>query len=314
MKKNTIIKNYDIIDYNYILLYTEIKNIFIVRCKIMKNKKNNKKKRITTFLSIVLVLAIISVIQFTTFPLSSGFILASHITEEPKLLAHRGFSAIYPENTLPAIEGAVEYDFYGCEFDIHTTKDGIWVLNHDTDIDKMTNGTGEIADMTYNELLKYNVDNGNGIKNYSSLKLPLLEDVLKVIAKDDIVPYIEIKGYDPSAFSDLLELIDKYGLSERAVIISFDMEAVLGIRELDKDIQLMYTTNVLTKEDVDICIANGNIGVDINGGLIFKMADAVKYAQENGLECGAWTIDIPLLADILYAYGVNVFTTNRITP
>ncbi len=273
-----------------------------------------KKKALIVSMAAILVLGALAAINFTKTPISSQFILASHGTQPQKFVAHRGFSSVYPENTVPAIEGAIEAGFYGVEFDIHTTKDGVWILNHNSDIDKMTDGSGKIAEMTYDELQKVRIDNGNGIKDYPDLRLPKLEDVLKIISKTTIIPYIEIKGYDPEAFRNLIELIDTYNLKDTAIIISFDMEALLGVREIDKDIQLMYLTNNLTIEDVDICAENGNIGVDINGGNIFKMAAAVKYAEDKGLETAAWTVDFPILSDILNLFGFKTITTNRITP
>ena len=276
---------------------------------------NKKKRTIIIILSIALViLGTIAVINLSKFPISSKATFTSYSSEPQKFIAHRGFSSVYPENTIPAIKGAIEKGFYGCEFDIHTTKDGVWVLNHDSDIDKMSDGTGEISEMTYEELQKHTIDNGNGIDNYPELKFPTLDEALTEIEKSEIVPFIEIKGYDPVAFQLLLDIIDKYDLSEKAVIISFDMEALLGIRKINKDISLMYLTNNLTKEDVDICINNGNIGVDINGGNIFKMQEALEYAQTNGLETAAWTVDMPIFADILNSFDIKYITTNRITP
>lgn len=272
------------------------------------------KKKIIIILSVVLViLGALAAINFTKTPISSKFTLTSYTSEPQQYIAHRGFSSVYPENTLPAIEAAINEGFYGCEFDIHTTKDGVWILNHDSDVDKMTNGTGDIADYLYEELLNFNIDNGNGIENYQNLKLPKLTEAMELFMDSETVPFIEIKGYDPVAFSTLIEIIEEYGLSEKAVIISFDMEALLGIREIDKDISLMYLTNKLTKEDVDICLENGNIGVDINFGNILKMKDALKYAMDSGLEAAAWTVDYPIAADFLNIYGIKYITTNRIT-
>ncbi len=273
-----------------------------------------KKAIIITSVVLVLIITVTAIVQLTKSPISSYSTFTAYTKNPQSFIAHRGFSSVYPENTIPAIEGAIEKGFYGCEFDIHTTKDGIWILNHDSDIDKMTDGSGEISDYTYKELLSFNIDNGNGIKNYSDLKLPTLREALEKFKDCDVVPFIEIKGYDPEAFESLINIIDLYGLLGKAVIISFDMEALLGIREIDKDISLMYLTNNLTKEDVDICLENGNIGVDINGGNIFKMKEAVKYAQEKGLETAAWTVDIPVFSDILSLFGIKFITTNRIYP
>ncbi len=273
-----------------------------------------KKKILAAVLILVVILGALAAINLTKNPISSKFTITAYTSEPQKYIAHRGFSSVYPENTIPAIEGAINEGYYGVEFDIHTTKDGVWILNHNSDIDKMTDGTGEIADMTFEELQQFNVDHGNGIENYKNLKLPKFEEALEIISKSTVVPYIEIKGYDPVAFKNLIELIELYNLSDTAVIISFDMEAILGIRELDKDIKLMYLTNHLKKEDVDICIENGNIGVDINFGYIFKMKDALKYAQDNGLEAAAWTVDFPVVSDLLNLFGIKYITSNRITP
>ncbi len=273
-----------------------------------------KRKLLITLALIIAILIAGSIINFTVFPISAGFTLTSHSADPQKFIAHRGLSSAFPENTLPAIQGAVDSEFYGVEFDIHTTKDGTWILNHDSNIDKMTNGSGNIADLTFDEIQQYIVDNGNNIEAYTDLKLPKFEDALKIIKDSSVVPFIEIKGYDKIAFTNLLDLIEEYGLSDTAVIISFDMEALLGIRELDKNIKLMFITNNLTKENVDICIANGNIGVDINFGNILKMNDEIKYARENNLEVAAWTVDIPIAADILNAFGIKYITTNRIVP
>lgn len=274
-----------------------------------------KMKIIIIVLSVLLVLiGTLAFINLSKFPISSKITLTAYSSEPQKFIAHRGFSSVYPENTIPAIKGAIDKGFYGCEFDIHTTKDGVWVLNHDSDIDKMSDGTGKISEMTYEDLQKYTIDNGNGIKDCPDLKFPTLDEALTEIEKSEIVPFIEIKGYDPVAFSLLLDTIEKYNLSEKAVIISFDMEALLGIREISKNIKLMYLTNNLTKEDVDICINNGNIGVDINFGNISKMKDALIYADENGLETAAWTVDLPIAADILNSSGIKYITTNRIYP
>ena len=273
-----------------------------------------KKKIFIPIGIILLIVAIFCAINLGKSPISSKFVLASHGAEPQQFIAHRGFSSVYPENTLPAIEGAIENDFYGVEFDIHTTKDGVWILNHDTTIDKMTDGSGEIAEMTFDELQQFTIDNGNGIENYKNLKLPKFEDALKLIKESTVVPYIEIKGYDPVAFQTLIDLIDNYGFSDKAVIISFDMEALFGIREIDKDIKLMFITNELTMEDVNTCLNNGNIGIDINGGLTFKTTKQVKFAQENGLDCAAWTVDLPVFRDLMNAFGITKITTNRIKP
>ena len=67
-------------------------------------------------------------------------------------IAHRGFSGVYPENTMLAFEKAIEIGCDGIETDVQLTKDGVPVICHDEEVDRTTNSTGRICDYTYDEL------------------------------------------------------------------------------------------------------------------------------------------------------------------
>lgn len=78
--------------------------------------------------------------------------------KKPILLAHRGFSGTYPENSPLAFEMAVEKtDADGFESDVHITKDGKLVIFHDATLERTSNGTGCIKDHTYEELLALDI-------------------------------------------------------------------------------------------------------------------------------------------------------------
>jgi len=77
---------------------------------------------------------------------------------------------------------------------------------------------------------------------------------------------------------------------------------------------MMYLVKRVSKEDVDKCIQNGKIGIDFKGSRLLSSMGALKYAKQNGLEIGAWTIDDTITLDILRAAGVDLITTNRIIP
>lgn len=64
------------------------------------------------------------------------------------LIAHRGASTLAPENSIPAFQLAGEYGYWGAECDVSVTKDGIWVLMHDTSVDRTTNGRGAVSSFT----------------------------------------------------------------------------------------------------------------------------------------------------------------------
>ena len=75
-----------------------------------------------------------------------------------KYIAHRGMSGYAPENTLAAFKLAGEYGYYGCECDVVETLDGEFVILHDDTVDRTTNGTGYIMELTYNQIKNLVID------------------------------------------------------------------------------------------------------------------------------------------------------------
>ena len=201
--------------------------------------------------------------------LSSSFMISMHTASAPKLIAHRGLSSLYPQNTLPAFEGAAEYGFEAYELDIHTTKDGEWVVIHNDTVDDMTDGTGKVADYTMEELKAMKIDNGNGIKNHPDLHMPTLRESLDICKETGITPVIEIKNCDTALLPDLKAILDEYGLSDTAAIISFTKEYLELYREIDKDIEILYLSHVPTKEDIDWCVEL-DFGINFNHKCFYK--------------------------------------------
>ena len=69
-----------------------------------------------------------------------------------QLIAHRGYSAIAPENTLSSFRLALEESIFGVEFDVHLAADGVPIIIHDTTVDRTTNGTGKVAEKSLAQL------------------------------------------------------------------------------------------------------------------------------------------------------------------
>jgi glycerophosphoryl diester phosphodiesterase len=231
--------------------------------------------------------------------------------EDVKLTAHRGFSGIAPENTLVAFEKAGEYGFYATECDVHLTKDGVWVIYHDDNIFRLTNGYKNIEDATYEELQQYVIDNGVNVDNYPNQKIPTLEEYL-VICKDmRIIPQIEIKNGSKEKLQEILDLLQKYELKENAIIISFKGEMIKKVRELDEKIELWYLVEEITEENI-------KISKDNNYKLAFNHKkndeEVIKKAIGQGLTLCAWTVDDLTVLEELYNLGVKFITTNAITP
>lgn len=231
--------------------------------------------------------------------------------EDVKLTAHRGFSGIAPENTLVAFEKAGEYGFYATECDVHLTKDGVWVIYHDDNIFRLTNGYKNIEEATYEELQEYVIDNGVNVDYYPNQRIPTLEEYL-IICKDmKIIPQIEIKNGSKEKLQEILDLLEKYELKENAIIISFKGEMIKKVRELDEKIELWYLVEEITEENINECKEN-------NYKLAFNHKkndeEIIKTAISKGLTLCAWTVDDLETLKRLYNLGVKYITTNAIIP
>jgi glycerophosphoryl diester phosphodiesterase len=146
---------------------------------------------------------------------------------KPKIWAHRGFSGNYPENTIPAFKAALNLGVQGLEFDVHLTKDGEVVVIHDDTVDRTTNGSGRVADLTLRELKS--LDAGSWFHpRFRNTQIPSLTEVLELISihPNPVEINIEIKpggtkGY-PGIEDRLWQMVCAYGLERRTLFSSFD--------------------------------------------------------------------------------------------
>lgn len=276
-----------------------------------------KKKKVSKIISIIVIIVILvlataySHCLFKVLP--SSLMLSSHTQSAPTLIAHRGLSSLYPQNTLPAFQGAAEYQYKYYELDLHTTADGKWVVIHNDTVDDMTDGTGDVDSFTLEQLQKLTIDSGNAIESFEGLTIPDFEQCLDICEKTGILPVIELKKCDVKYFPDLVKIIDKYALSKKAKIISFDKEYLTAYRELDSEIEMLYLSKSPTKEDIDWCMEH-DFGINYKGNNLYKCFPAIRYANKNDVTVAAWTVDNTVIADILVLFGAEYITTNKILP
>ena len=279
----------------------------------MKIKKGLKIALITFAVIILTVIGI--VLSHRILPvIPSGLSISQHTNNPPKLIAHRGYSGRYPQNSIPAFEGAAEADFCGMECDIYTTKDGKWVVMHDEEISELTNGEGYIKDYTLDELRDIQIDAGKRIRKYGTLPIPTLEEYLQVCVNDgEIAPVIEIKGGEAKYLPALKRIISEFNLTEKVVFISFNADFLKEYRKLDENATILYLCSVPTKEDIDFCIEQ-NFGINFHCRALILCASAINYAREKGVTIGTWTVDNTIYADVMALFGAEYITTNKIKP
>lgn len=145
----------------------------------------------------------------------------------PVILAHGGAAGHAPTNTLEAFRVALEQGADILELDVHMTKDGIVVVNHDDTIDRLTDGSGYVKDMTLDELRQYDFGymfTTDGGTTYpfrgQGITIPTLEDVFSTFP--GVRVNIEIKQSDPPMEEAVWALVQKYGMEDKVLINSFD--------------------------------------------------------------------------------------------
>lgn len=273
-----------------------------------------KKKRIISVALVMFLLIALSVVFVVVSNFSPKVMSLSAEglpTEGVNLIAHRGFSAVAPENSKSAFIEAGKAKFFAAECDVHLSKDNVWVVNHNETIDVMTDGKGKIYEMTYEEISKYSIDKGNNWKDFDKQSLITLDDFLAVCSEYDIVPQIEIKEGNYEQLDSILVALDKYdGMREKAIIISFDGVILEKLRNLDADLKLWYLTDEIDHKAVVLASMN-NYTIGFNCKKYDK--EMIKKAQEQNIELATWTVDDPKLYKELYDLGVRNFTTNCLT-
>lgn len=145
-------------------------------------------------------------------------------TQSPKnifVAAHRGWRDKYPENTMSAFQAALSIGVDQLETDVRITKDGYLVLIHDSSVDRTTNGTGKVRDMTLAELQALDAGDGQ--------KIPELWELFELVKDHPTLTLdLELKEYPKSGWEEVaysvcdrvLKMVDDYGFTDRVVINS----------------------------------------------------------------------------------------------
>ncbi|MDQ6928536.1 MAG: glycerophosphodiester phosphodiesterase [Actinomycetota bacterium] len=224
----------------------------------------------------------------------------------PLPLAHRGGAGDYPENTMTAFAAAVEMGYRYVETDVHATADGTLVAFHDEDLDRVTDRTGKIRELSWDEVRAARV---------SGEPIPLLEELLGTWP--DLRVNIDMKH--DTAIEPLVEVLRKTNANDRVCVGAFSDTRLARFRNLSSD---RVCTSMGPLAIARLRAASWGAPVGHVGGACsqvpvrrgpFPVADRryLDTAHARGIRVHIWTIDDAPEMDRLLDLGVDGIMTDR---
>ena len=203
-------------------------------------------------------------------------------------IAHRGYSARYPENTLLAFEKAVAAGADMIELDVHLSQDGRLVVIHDEKIDRTSNGTGAVADLSLAELKRYNYNNRMAETGFVGIST--LDEVIGW-AGNRVMLNIEIKNgpvRNEGIERKLADLLQETRFTDRVIVSSFDHHALAEMKRIAGSVRTGMLYDSVWIRFADEVRALGVFSVHPRADAV--KAGQLRWAKSCGIQVYPWVV------------------------
>lgn len=230
----------------------------------------------------------------------------------PRVCAHRGFSCIAPENSMPAFGAAIALGAEEIEFDLWATADGEIVSCHDQTLDRVSDGHGKITDKTLEELKGIDFGSKFG-ESFKGLPVVLFEDILKKFA-GQVIMNVHVKTisdeYDQKAMERIVALIRKYECAPYVYFMIVHDGVIRQFLDYAPDIRMCVGHDTKRPwEIVDRAIALKAHKVQLYKP--FFDQKMIDKAHEHGIICNVFWADDPSEAVTYSRMGIDTILTNN---
>lgn len=206
--------------------------------------------------------------------------------KKPTITCHRGYSAVAPENTLPAFQAAIDFGADCVELDVQMTADGVIMVSHDPSLKRCTGVDRRICDMTYDEVRQ--LDAGSSFSSaYAGTQIPTLQEVID-LCKGKIRMNIEIKdnAKTPELEAETARLIWENGITDEVCVTALSYHSLEKIKAADPQIRTGYILAVGIGNYYELPDADF-FSVETT----FITAGMVSSIHLTGKTVSAWTVD-----------------------
>ena len=249
-------------------------------------------------------------------------------TDMIQTIAHRGLSSFNePENSCLAIKEASKNGRKYVEIDIKKTTDGKWVCIHDTTIDRVCDGTGNVSDFSLTELYTYNFNKGHDgvvLEKYAtkSIKVSILEDILRTCKKFNVKLVLDCGSLGYTDILDVYNIVKEYDFINNTIWEFTAISSMIELHAMDKNCSLLYSTGTLTDNTLNMyryfnecqCMITTQYTL-FTGDSSTSNIQKVATLKSNGVYCMAFTLqksitDYTTIVDTLIDDGIFAIGTN----
>jgi glycerophosphoryl diester phosphodiesterase len=242
-----------------------------------------------------------------TKPLLSVFLLmATSVHSEPLVIAHRGASAIAPENTASAIREALRLGAKVIEFDVRTTSDGELVLFHDKELDRLALRPGTIESLDWATVQTLDVGKWFTKGSFAGEPVPRFEEAVKLCLAGGAIPLIEHKTGDAG---DYARVIRGLNAMDRVIVQSFDWKFLAEFRKAMPEVPI----GALGGKEFDAAKRAELAALKPDWiGWNFKdlKESEVAFAHGLGAKLALWTVNDPAIAKSWVERGADAIITD----
>jgi len=225
-------------------------------------------------------------------------------------VAHRGASALYPENTLLAFRQAIKEGVDALEVDVHLTCDNELVIIHDSTLERTTNGQGRVHERSLHEIRQFDAGQGE--------KIPLLTEVIQLARQAEIRLCVEIKGTteaeELTITEAIVEVLKNTNFLSQTIITSFSSKALLHAKALNREVSTMLDPSPQDGSLIarEICAQALRAGANcLSYDFRFLTPAIVRECQLTGLALWPWDPDEPEDIQKVLMWDVDGIMTNR---
>ncbi len=213
----------------------------------------------------------------------------------PLIIAHRGASAVAPENTIAAFEAAIAAGADGIEFDVRLSRDGVPVVIHDETLSRTHGMRRRVRDTTLKELNKIDV--------------PSVEQLFELFKSNKLILYLEMKDIRIELAEACCRLIHDHGLKDRVVFECFEHSALEAVKNIDPELKTAALFQPPSSFILKRAQAIGASEIALHHRLTNKRL--IEKARLANLKVVTWTVDNPAWVSRAKTHGIDALITNN---